>query len=295
MSITRRPSSIDGIKRLAKEIGKTPGLKHTKALDQSSRAAGYENFAHAKRKMGEAGTGPDRKTVARSNRPRLTEFHERTREAWSIAVDTVNPAGAESVRWNSPSAIIRALQPFMGVSINHAHLPAGGGLDFLSVGSSDEIGCIEFGVDEGLSHIVKPKRLILERISEATGESFLLLELDELRRWDADENENLSSEEENSIQRRLRQREEVLEVGRGEYLPVSVWDDGYLGHDEDGNEIPLPSTARLITRWLQGKILLVCKGSMWNGTPATYDGRHNRMTAAQIRAMIEQSMEAFSS
>jgi hypothetical protein len=43
-------------------------------------------------------------------------------------------------------------------------------------------------------------------------------------------------------------------------------------------------------RWLQGKVLLVAKGSLWNSVPATYDGRHNGMTAAEIRRTIERSL-----
>jgi hypothetical protein len=62
------------------------------------------------------------------------------------------------------------------------------------------------------------------------------------------------------------------------------------GPDENGDEIPVPDDARLTVRWLRGKVLLVAKGSLWNGDPAAYDGRHNGMTAAQIRITIERSL-----
>lgn len=69
-----------------------------------------------------------------------------------------------------------------------------------------------------------------------------------------------------------------------------VWDAGHFGYDEDEGEIPLPDEARLVVRWFNGKVLFVSKGSMWNGTPATYDGRHDSMSAAEIRAIIETSL-----
>ena len=42
-----RPSSIDGIKRLAKSIKVAQGIQHTEALDVAARAAGYQNYRHA--------------------------------------------------------------------------------------------------------------------------------------------------------------------------------------------------------------------------------------------------------
>ena len=84
--------------------------------------------------------------------------------------------------------------------------------------------------------------------------------------------------------------EELVEVAPAEYVSRDIWDRGFLDHDENGDEIPIPDGARLAVRWLRGKVLLVAKESLWNGVPATYDGRHNGMTAAQIRTTIERSL-----
>lgn len=46
-----RPSSIDGIKRLAKQIKKDGGIQHAAALDEAARAASFENFKHARRSL----------------------------------------------------------------------------------------------------------------------------------------------------------------------------------------------------------------------------------------------------
>jgi serine/threonine-protein kinase len=78
-------------------------------------------------------------------------------------------------------------------------------------------------------------------------------------------------------------------VAPADYVSREIWDRGFL-HDENGDEIPIPDNARLVMRLLQGKVLLVAKGSLWNSDPATYDGRHNTMTAAQIRRIIERSL-----
>jgi hypothetical protein len=46
---TVRPSTIDGIKSLAKTIKREQGIKHAEALDRAAVAAGFANFAHANR------------------------------------------------------------------------------------------------------------------------------------------------------------------------------------------------------------------------------------------------------
>ncbi|MEO1046405.1 MAG: DUF5623 domain-containing protein [Pseudomonadota bacterium] len=46
-----RPSSIDGIKRLATQIKKANGTKHSTALDLAAKSGGFENFTHARRSI----------------------------------------------------------------------------------------------------------------------------------------------------------------------------------------------------------------------------------------------------
>ena len=50
-SITAVPSTIDGIKRLAKTIKRERNVPHYDALDLASRAAGFENIRHAQRQL----------------------------------------------------------------------------------------------------------------------------------------------------------------------------------------------------------------------------------------------------
>lgn len=42
------PSTLGGIKRLAKQIKRLEGITHTAALDVASQSAGYQNFNHAR-------------------------------------------------------------------------------------------------------------------------------------------------------------------------------------------------------------------------------------------------------
>jgi hypothetical protein len=46
-----RPSTVDGIKQLAKKIRRERNITHAEALEDASRQAGYENFVHAKRQL----------------------------------------------------------------------------------------------------------------------------------------------------------------------------------------------------------------------------------------------------
>lgn len=43
-----RPSTLDGIKRLAKSIKAERGIQHVQALDEAARSASFENFRHAR-------------------------------------------------------------------------------------------------------------------------------------------------------------------------------------------------------------------------------------------------------
>ena len=46
-----QPSSLDGIKRFAKQLKKAKGLPHHEALDVAAKVASFENYAHARRQL----------------------------------------------------------------------------------------------------------------------------------------------------------------------------------------------------------------------------------------------------
>lgn len=49
-----RPSSLDGIKRLAKSIKGERGIQHIRALDAAAQSAGFQNFRHASNALSKA-------------------------------------------------------------------------------------------------------------------------------------------------------------------------------------------------------------------------------------------------
>lgn len=58
-----RPSSIEGIKRLADRIQEDENIQRSDALERASRSAGYSNYAHARRSLADA-QAPERKRPA---------------------------------------------------------------------------------------------------------------------------------------------------------------------------------------------------------------------------------------
>lgn len=223
----------------------------------------------------------------------LQEFHQRARAEWDRAVASITkPGDPPSVVWRRIDDIIDALTPFMGEGRNHAHLPTGGGQDFAAVRHSAEPGCLEFRVGRRTGYVVKPAKLTLERL-DSPGNSFLLLELDELAPSGVYHVESDEDEDAEEINRRrvARGSEEVLELGPGRYEDRSLWDRGFLGYDSGGREQPMPDEARIVVRFFRGSILFVAKGSLWNGSPRTYGGEHVKLGPDLIRATIESALE----
>jgi len=298
MNATRfpQPTSVDGIKRLAKRLKAQDQIPHAKALDAAARHAGFSNFIDAKRRLATAAPASGRASPPKMPKGRpmpSKDFHQRTRADWDRAIASItSPGDPPTMVWRGLADIIAALDPFMGENRNHAHLPTGGGQDFAEVRRAAEPGCLEFRVGRRTGYIVKPRSLTLERI-DAPGNSFLLLELDELAPsgvYHVAPDEDEAHEEIN--RRRLeRGSEELLELAPGEYEDRGLWDRGFLDYDEDGREIPMPEEARIVVRFFRGSILFVAKGSLWNGSSRTYGGEHSRLTPDLIRAAIENALE----
>ena len=208
--------------------------------------------------------------------PKLEEFHQRAGAEWAAAIQSLGIGRQSSTVWSDLEAIEEALQPFMGSGRNHALLPSGGGADYLSIGRSEERNCLEAVAADRGAYVFKPRSLTLEHFPQQPQESFLLLELKTLKPsglYQGDDDDY----------------EELLDVPGKGYMRREIWDRGFIGYDDDGREIAVPDSARIVSRLLSGKILLVANGSIWN-TRSGYDGEHNQMTAAQIRALIERAI-----
>ena len=281
-----RPSTIEGIKRLADRLH-GHGTRATALID-AARQAGYQNYAHARQQIERAerratAAAAQRQTAAASRRA----YQLSTRTDWSETIGSVvGSSRPSSSSWRGLGAIIGVLSAFMGSGRNHGYFPSGGGHDFTAVRPSAERGCIDLMVGERIAYVAKPRELRLERIESDAAESFLLLELQELapsgvyESDEEDDNEALSG-------RRLRQDEELVDLGDAHYVEREAWDRGFVDDEDE----PLPLAARLAHRLFRGQIMIVCKASIWNRTSRTYSGMHNGMSAQTIRQTIERAME----
>jgi len=85
-----QPSSIEGIKRLAKAISKRDSITHSKALDTASQASGFGNFQHAHRSLSNrsADAAPVRHVVYISTFWRDSETRTSGRETIRVFLST---------------------------------------------------------------------------------------------------------------------------------------------------------------------------------------------------------------
>ena len=213
-----------------------------------------------------------------------TPVFEEFRTKW---VDAIHSAAGASPGptpvWHGPDEIVAALTPFLG-TVNHLHFPDGGGHDLKDVALGSEPGTLEFIITDRSAYLGKPSTMTLEYIAAVPAESFLIIEFESL--------DPSGVYEASQDEQRPRRGEELVELSLGDYVGRGVWDAGHLGYDDDGREVPLPEGARLLHRMFGGRLMLVTKGSLWNGAPQTYDGRHDRMSNQEIRQLIERSIAA---
>ncbi len=85
-----RPSSIEGIKRLAKAISKRDSISHSKALDTASQGSGFGNFQHARRSLSDHSSeaGPARHAVYISTFWRDSQTRTSGRETIRVFLST---------------------------------------------------------------------------------------------------------------------------------------------------------------------------------------------------------------
>lgn len=46
-----KPSTMEGLKRLANKLKKQDGVQHAAALDKAAKQAGFQNFSHANKML----------------------------------------------------------------------------------------------------------------------------------------------------------------------------------------------------------------------------------------------------
>ncbi|MGR9354503.1 hypothetical protein [Rhizobium leguminosarum] len=177
--------------------------------------------------------------------------------------------------WTDPYDCAEVLRPFMDG--NYSFLPPNGHLPLDGVDVHDDGDKLLFNLSESGLLETAPRALRFEYIEKAPIESFFLLELRQMQPTGVYESVDEYSEQ-------------VARID-GEDYDYSLMEHGIWHHDEDGNEVPIPEYAKTVLRLLSGKLLIVSQGSMWNHTNKNWNGRHNAMTADEIRSLIERSLQ----
>lgn len=212
-------------------------------------------------------------------------FHERNQQEWFELQSKLFPTSIpQRVIWEDPRDIVKVLKLLCSFdNLNHMFMPDAGGLDLEDVRISYEEGCIE--LDFQLIHIVRPQRLLFESFDYDHEWNYFRLEAAELEPSGVYEIENSEESSEET-----RNEETVTEVYPGKYEDYQYIENMEYYEEYDDN-YKKPENARHVTRWFRGSFVIFCKRSVYNMTPATYDGRHNKMNTDEFRAYIQRSVD----
>jgi serine/threonine-protein kinase len=174
--------------------------------------------------------------------------------------------------WTDVADIVEVLDYVARTAMtNHTHFPDGGGLDLESASLSGETGCLALQFDSRVAAVVgKPEMLeLVVPDRDPLGEwAYFRLELSELKPTGLEDNIEYGYEQ-------------LTEVYPGQYDRFERLD----------SEVPLPGSARAVSRYLQGAFLTIPKASRYNANPQTYDGRHSRMSADQFKQYVVAEIE----
>lgn len=167
---------------------------------------------------------------------------------------------------------------------NHTFMPAGGGDDLTDSVFSSEDGRIELNFS-GNVLIVNPTKLSFHPIGENPEWWYFRLDTSSFNRSKVYEDQQ---DEETNTHQLIDESElhwsvhfngeEVLELTSGEYEDRSLWEEGFLGYDEDGRN----KNARY-----RSYCVIFPKYSLYNRNSATYDTRHNKVTNEEFASYIK--------
>ncbi len=193
------------------------------------------------------------------------EFGIRNLKEWEEKVKSIFPVSIpKKCEWTETEDMINVLNWIGKPSLNHMLLPNGGGLDLTSSEVAIEGGCIKL-FSGNTFDIVKPKRLIFNSLGGDCSWDYFRLEIEPLDPSGVYDFDTLD-------------REELAYLSDGTYLDRSYWDRGYYD-DDYGNRKEFTQEDTVVSRYLkEGAFIIVAKTSIYNKIPATYDGRHNKMT-----------------
>ncbi|OMD21326.1 hypothetical protein BJP48_30110 [Paenibacillus odorifer] len=158
---------------------------------------------------------------------------------------------------------------------NHTFMPDSGGMDLTGCTKSEESGCLELDFD-GITHIVKPKKLIFQSFPDVPLEwSYFNLIVDKLPPSGVYENDD-------------DYYEELTELYPNEYISRGYYDAG------EYNGKPLPEDARVVLRYFKGSFVIFSKASIYNlADPLKgYNGTHEKYGEEMFENAIERISKA---
>lgn len=209
------------------------------------------------------------------------DFREKNLKQWEETLNNIFPLGVpEYYSWTNLEEIVSIFNKIGSInSLNHSFFPSGGGLDLTSAKLSIEPQCIELNFG-GCINIFKPKSLDFNSFGGANEWSYFRLETDELKPSGVYDDCTFCYEE-------------LTEIEPGKYVDRGIWEYGYYGYDENGQEKRLPKSARVVARYFNGSLVVFAKTSVYNQIDGTYDARHNKMGAEEFRKYITDGYNYF--
>ncbi|MCY9198918.1 serine/threonine protein kinase [Bacillus atrophaeus] len=217
---------------------------------------------------------------------------------WKELIDNIfNGLPADSVTITERNRIVEILNKIgKSEAEHHTFLPKGGGDDLFGSVFSNEEGLVELNFD-GNDLLINPTTLTFHPIGENPEWWFFRIDTSPFNRSGVYE-ESQHAEDEKGTFKSSSQKdlewtmsfigEEVLELTPGEYEDRGLWDNGFLGYDEDGRELRFPDTARIVTRMFNGGAYVIFpKYSLYNENSGTYDGRHNKFSNEEFADYVK--------
>lgn len=181
----------------------------------------------------------------------------------------------ESSSWKDIKRIVNILNIIGSIpAYNHMMFSDKGGLDFDYAEMAFEKDCIYIYDTLGFCFVVKPKKLYYEGFDEYYRWNYFLLELDTLQPI-------IEKYDEISYER-------LVEDYHGHYVSAEYAQYGV--YDYDSGE-KLPSNYKVVSRYLEGKLLIVLKNGPYNQISSTYDGRHGMCSNSEFRDYVSKLIE----
>lgn len=154
-------------------------------------------------------------------------------------------------------------------SLNYMFFPNGGGFDLTGATPAKEDGCIELNCD-GPVFVVRPKRLVFERISDDFQWNYFRLEIEEQSCF----SEIFRTDE------YMEEYGELIEGGGSiRLIPISEF-------NEMAREDVIRTKARHVSRFLKGSFVIFHKNSLYNNLISPKKGEHDKMSSEDFRMQV---------